>query len=43
MILDKEQKSDKYFGEDEDDILLLRKDPEGFSPDVRWAIEMMMM
>jgi len=41
MALGKEQLSDKYFGEDEDYILLLRKDTEGFSPDVRWAVEMM--
>lgn len=41
MILDKEQLSGKCFGEDEDYILLSRKDTEGFSPDVRWAVEMM--
>lgn len=41
IILDKERLSDKYFGEDEDYILLLRKDTEDFSPDVRWAVEMM--
>lgn len=40
-LLDKEQLSDKYFGEDEDYILLLQKDTEGFSADVRWAVEMM--